>query len=331
VLIIFPGMPCTGLGSLARDGAGERGNVLALSPRAYDRRYSYRRKSHAIPLRSNDPGEASHVAVPEVTPPLTTFARQVAAHRDIRNGWSKAQLANRLGFDPSYVSQIENGRKPPTLGFAEKCDEVFDLPGTFVALYEDLQREVFPTWFAPIVPVERESVKISGWEPSAVPGLLQSDRYARALIRARRPQDDEETTERTVQARLDRQGVLTRPKPPMCWWVISEGVLRQVAGGPEVMGGQLDQLIKAAEAPGTVIQVLPFSAHDHAGTDGLLHLYERPGLPDVAYTECIGGGRMIQDPQEISDLTTMMGMLRAAALSRTDSVALMRTIRRDLG
>jgi Domain of unknown function (DUF5753) len=97
------------------------------------------------------------------------------------------------------------------------------------------------------------------------------------------------------------------------------------------MGDQLDRLIKAAEAPGAIIQVLPFSAHDHAGTDGLLHLYERPGQPVVAYTECIGGARLIEDPQEVSDLTTVMGMLRAAALSRTDSVALMRAIRRDLG
>jgi transcriptional regulator with XRE-family HTH domain len=260
---------------------------------------------------------------------LTTFARQVTAYREKR-GWAKAALAAHLNFDPSYVSQIESGKKPPTLGFAEKCDQIFDLPGTFVALYEDLQREVFPTWYAPIAGVERESVKITGYEPSFITGLLQTPEYARTLIRARRPQDDEETTERTVQARIDRQGILAHPKPPLCWWVLAETVIRQVVGGPEVMGPQLDKLIKATEAPGTVIQIFPFSAPDYAGTDGLLHLYERPGVPMVAYTECVGGGRLIEDQQEVSDLATTIGALKASALSPRDSLALMRAIRRDL-
>ena len=96
------------------------------------------------------------------------------------------------------------------------------------------------------------------------------------------------------------------------------------------MGNQLDRLIKTGEAPGTVIQVLPYSAHDHAGVEGLLYLYERTGQPTVAYSECFGGARLIHDSAEVSDLTTVMGMLRAAALSPRDSVALMRQIRRDL-
>jgi transcriptional regulator with XRE-family HTH domain len=260
----------------------------------------------------------------------TRFGAELKAQR-LAKGWTQVELGKKLGYSGSFVSDVERGDRGASEDFANRCDEVFGAPGTFLRLWEDLQREAFPTWFAPIVPIERESAKIAGWEPSAVPGLLQTDRYARALIRARRPQDDEETVERTVQARMDRQSTLTRPKPPMCWWVLSEGVLRQVVGGPDVMGDLLDRLIKAAEAPGAVMQVLPFSAHDHAGTDGLLHLYERPGKPVVAYTECIGGARLIEDPQEVSDLTTVMGMLRAAALSRTDSVVLMRAIRRDLG
>jgi transcriptional regulator with XRE-family HTH domain len=258
------------------------------------------------------------------------FGAELRAQRTAR-GWTQVQLGKKLGYSDSLVSDIENANRTASEDFAKLCDEVFSLPGTFLRHWEDLEREAFPTWFAPIVPIERESAKIAGWEPSAVPGLLQTNHYARALVRARRPQDDEETVERTVQARMDRQSTLSRPKPPMCWWVLSEGVLRQVVGGPEVMGDQIDRLIKAAEAPGTVIQVLPFSAHDHAGTDGLLHLYERPGQSTVAYTECIGGARLIEDQEEVSDLTTVMGMLRAAALSRTDSVALMRAIRRDLG
>jgi transcriptional regulator with XRE-family HTH domain len=259
------------------------------------------------------------------------FGAELKAHRT-RHGWTQVELGERLGYSGSYLSDVERGDCGVTDDFARRCDgrEVFDLPGTFLRLYEDLQREAFPTWFAPIVPIQREAAKISGWEPSAVPGLLQTEQYARSLIRARRPQDGEEAVEGTVRARMERQGILSRPKPPMLWHVIHEGVARQVIGGPEVMGPQLDKLIKAAETPGIILQVLPFSAPDHAGTDGLLYLYERPALPVVAYTECIGGGRLIEDQQEVSDLTTVMGMLRAAALPPRDSAALMRTIRRDL-
>jgi transcriptional regulator with XRE-family HTH domain len=259
------------------------------------------------------------------------FGAELRAHRT-RRGWTQAQLGEKLGYSGSYISDVERGDCGVTDDFAKLCDgkEVFDLPGTFLRLYEDLQRESFPTWFAPIVPIEREATKITGYEPSFIPGLLQTPDYARTLVKARRPQDDEETVSGTVQARIDRQGILARPKPPLCWWLMAETVIRQLVGGPEVMGAQLDRLLKAVEAPGLVIQVFPFSAPDYAGTDGPLHLYERPDVPMVAYTECVGGARLIQDQQEVSDLATVIGALKASALSPRESVALMRTIRRDL-
>jgi transcriptional regulator with XRE-family HTH domain len=260
------------------------------------------------------------------------FGAELRAHR-ARQGWTQAQLGDKLGYSGSYISDVERGDCGVTDDFARRCDssEVFDLPGTFLRLYEDLQRESFPTWFAPIVPIEREAGKITGYESISVPGLLQTPEYARTLIRARRPQDDEQTVESTVQARIDRQGILARPKPPLCWWVLAETVIRQLVGGTEVMGPQLDRMIKAAEAPGVVIQIFPFSAHDYTGTESLLHLYERPDVPMVAYTECVGGGRLIQDQAEVSDLATVIGALKASALPPRDSLSLMRDIRRELG
>jgi len=259
------------------------------------------------------------------------FGAELRAHRT-RRGWTQVELGAKIGYSGSYVSDVERGDKGATDDFAKRCDseDAFDLPGTFLRLWEDLQRESFPTWFAPVVPIEREAAKITGWELGAVPGLLQTEDYARALIRARKPHDDEEAVERILQGRMDRQGILVRPKPPQLTYVIHEGALQHVIGGREVMGNQLDRLVKTGEAPGPVIQVLPYSAHDHAGVEGLLYFYERTGQPAVAYSECFGGARLIRDPAEVSDLITVMGMLRAAALSPRDSVALMRQIRRDL-
>jgi len=257
------------------------------------------------------------------------FGAELKAHRTARE-WTQVELGKKLGYSGSFISDVERGDRGSSEDMAKSCDETFGTPGTFLRLWDDLQREIFPTWFAAVVPIEREATKINGWELGAVPGLLQTEQYARALIRARKPHDDEEAVDSMLRARVDRQGLLSRPKSPKLWYVLSEGVIRQAIGGAEVMGDQLDKLIKAADTPGYVIQVLPFSAQAHAGIDGHLYLYERLGQPVVAYTECFGGGRLVEDSQEISDLTTVMGMLRAAALSPWDSAALMRTIRRDL-
>jgi hypothetical protein len=116
----------------------------------------------------------------------------------------------------------------------------------------------------------------------------------------------------------------------MLWCVIHEGVLRHVVGDQEIMGDQVDKLIKSAEVPGVVLQVLPYSAHDHAGVEGPVVIYERPGAAPVAYTECFGGGRLIEVQDEVADLIMVVGMLKAAALSPRDSVSLMRDIRRQL-
>lgn len=259
----------------------------------------------------------------------TRFGAELRAQRTARK-WTQVQLGDELGYSGSFVSDIERGDRSPSEDFASRCDATFKLPGTFLRLWTDLQREAFPTWFAPVVPIEREAIKIEGWDLGAVPGLLQTEAYTRALVRARRPADAEESVERTVQARIERQGILTKSKPPILFYVVSEAVLRQCIGGTDVMSAQVDKLIKIAEGPGVVIQVLPFSAQENAGVDGLLYLYERPPEPLTAYTECLGGARLITDAREVSEFVTVMEMLRASALSPWDSVALMRTIRRDL-
>jgi transcriptional regulator with XRE-family HTH domain len=256
------------------------------------------------------------------------FGTELRAHRTARE-WTQVQLGKEIGYSGSFVSDVERGDRGVVREFANACDETFRTPGTFLRLWEDAQKSLFPVWFAPVIPIEREAEKINGWELGSVPGLLQTESYARALAKARKPQDDEEAIERIVRARMDRQDILSRARPPMLWYVIAEGVLRQCIGGADVMAAQLDRLVKAAESPGIVFQVLPFSAQANAGIDGLLYLYERAGQPVVAYCETYGGARVINDATEVSDLATVMEMLRAAALPPWDSAALLRQIRRD--
>ena len=161
-------------------------------------------------------------------------------------------------------------------------------------------------------------------------GLLQTERYARSVIQAGRPQANDATIERTVTARTERQSILSRESPPLLWYVLHEAVLRHVIGDLETTYEQLDRLINAADLPGIVLQVLPFTAHDHAGVEGPITIYEGSSSPSVGYTECHRGGRIVEDSDEMVDLFTVMGTLRAAALSPRDSLVLMKQIRSEL-
>src|SRR5262249_32749260 len=153
-------------------------------------------------------------------------------------GLTQADLAAQIGYSASLVSDIERGGRMPTIDFAQRCDKTFETPGSFTRWCEVSRRGAFPSWFAPIVPHEREAVRIHGWALGAIPGLLQTDAYARSLIRARFPSDNDEAIERKVDARMERQEILARPNPPLLHYVIDEGVLRRTVGSPQIMAAQ---------------------------------------------------------------------------------------------
>jgi hypothetical protein len=268
------------------------------------------------------------MAVAEPTP-LATFAAEVRAHRN-RLGWSQVVLGEKIGYSGSFVSDVERCERQPAIDFAEACDREFGLPGTFVRLHELIRRNAYPAWFSPVVPLEHKAVRIHGWEPFVVPGLLQTEDYARELIRVSRPQDSEAKVEELVAARMDRQAILSSDEPPMLWYLLDEGILHRVVGTAEIMDAQLVQLISAASAAGVVIQILSFTAGDQPGADGPLSVYEFADSPTVCYTECYRGGRLVEDTTEVADMITTVSMVRAAALSPRASLELMRRIRRDL-
>jgi hypothetical protein len=127
---------------------------------------------------------------------------------------------------------------------------------------------------------------------------------------------------------MERQDLLTADRP-MLWYTVHEGVIRHQVGGQAVMAEQLDKLLGLISSWRIVLQVLPFAARDHAGVEGPVTVYEFADAPSVAYTECYGGGRIVEDRQEVGDLVTVVSLIRSSALSPADSVKLIREIRRD--
>ena len=147
---------------------------------------------------------------------------------------------------------------------------------------------------------------------------------------AGKPRDSSATIDRAVGARLERQVILARENPPMLWHVLHEGVLRHVVGSPATMRAQLDKLAELARDPSMVIHVLPFTAGDHPETDGPILVYDFEASPSVAYTECNGGGRIVESADEVGDLMMIVYMIRAAALPPRESVGLILKIRSEI-
>jgi transcriptional regulator with XRE-family HTH domain len=260
---------------------------------------------------------------------IAVFAAELRAQRT-RLGWTQVTLGDKTGYSGSFISDIERAERTPSLDLARACDREMGLPGTFERLHELTRRAAYPSWFYPVIPLETTADRITEWELRVVPGLLQTEDYARAVIRADKPRDSEESVAGAVTARLDRQDLLTRDQPPMLWYILDEAILRRLVGGPSVMDAQLARLADLASRPGVVIQVLPFSARIHAGSNGPIMIFEFADAPTTCYTECYGGGRIVEARDEVARLMTVINMVRASALPPEESAELMQQIRSEI-
>ena len=258
------------------------------------------------------------------------FAEELRAQRQSR-GWTQVVLAKKLGYSGSFVSDVERCRRLPSLDFARSCDREMDLPGTFVRFHEAISAESFEPWFAPVLPFEAAAWKIHDWDMRCLDGLLQTEDYVRAIIRACNPDDPDDVIERSVTARLERQKIFSREHPTSGWFITTEAVLRSVFGSRKIMRDQLDKLIELAERPGIVIQVLPLDAMNCPCADGPMTIFEMPDGTQVGYVEGSDVGRIIEAPNEVAKLRARFDLLRVAALPPAESVNLIKEIRDEYG
>lgn len=247
-----------------------------------------------------------------------------------RSGWSQAELADKLLCSDSLVSGVETMNKTPTLDFAKRADQAFDLPGTFVVLHELVSREAWPSYFAPVIDFETRAARIHEWELRVIPGMLQTEGYARSVISAGKPRLGPDGLDRLVTSRIERQRILTRDEPPMYWAVLHEGTLRHLVGGRAVMAGQLGKIIDIGRLPDAVIQVLPFSASDHPGADGPISVFDFADDASVGYTECKGGGMIVESAAQVAELMTTVNLIRAVSLPPRESMNLIMQIRSEI-
>ncbi|GII96869.1 transcriptional regulator [Sinosporangium siamense] len=242
---------------------------------------------------------------------LAFFGAELRKHR-LRAGLSQEQLAERIAFSPSLVGFIERAQRTPSEDFVIRCDEALGLSGVLHRLWPLISRASSPPWFREWLEVEEKAHTLRTWQPLVVPGLLQTEDYARAVIRGE-PGLPEEQVERAVTARLERQKILSRTNPPMLWVVLDEGVLHRPIGGRAVMRRALEHLDEVAGAPRVAIQVVPLAIGATTGIAGGFVIAQLPESTDVVYLESAGQPQVSDRSADVEAVHARYDAIRAEA------------------
>jgi transcriptional regulator with XRE-family HTH domain len=267
------------------------------------------------------------------------LARELREYRE-NAGLKMEAVADQLGWDRSKISRLETFRVKPKVADVEELLGLYGVTSpehdALIKLARDIRHRGWWTAFGDVfdgtyVGLEDEAYTIRSWRSQLVPGLLQTEDYARAVITAARPDSAEEIHKR-VRARMARRPLLSRPgDPPLFRAVLDEAVLRRQIGGPEVMRAQLSELWAASRRPNITIQVLPFSAGAHAGVDGswVILGFEDDRDPDVVYIESPAGDVYPESTEQITRLTLAWQHLTEAAMSTEDSALFIADLTRE--
>ncbi|MFH8568490.1 helix-turn-helix domain-containing protein [Streptomyces sp. NPDC017993] len=192
--------------------------------------------------------------------------------------------------------------------------------------------DVLPTWFETHIGLEEAASVIRTYEVQFVPGLLQTEDYARAVTKLGHPRASAEEIERRVALRVQRQALLTIPDAPRVWAVIDEASLRRPLGGPEVMEGQLRHLMAMAELPNVTLQIAPFSLGGLAAAGGPITIlrFLEPDLPDIVYLEQLTSALYLDKRDDVDHYLAVMDRLSAQAESPRESMAMLeRLLKQD--
>ncbi|MGW5848302.1 helix-turn-helix domain-containing protein [Streptomyces sp. NPDC055254] len=233
-------------------------------------------------------------------------------------GLKQAQLGDVIYCTGSLIGQVETTKRVPTRDFSERLDAALGTDGTFSRLVGLVLRSVLPTWFQAYAEMEARAAFISTFQAQVVYGLLQTEAYARALLSV----EYQDGIDGIVAARMDRQRILTREIPPVLLVVLDEALLHRNVGGQKVMREQLAHLLSFVDRPWVQLQVMPFSAGEHAGMTGSFTLLRFDDDPDLFYTESYDSGHMTANSKVIRERSVGYARLQAAALSPRESAHL---------
>jgi transcriptional regulator with XRE-family HTH domain len=286
------------------------------------------------------PGEN---AVPTRPGPTVQRRRLGIELRRLREQAGKTidEVARVLECSDSKVSRIENGQVSASprdvrdmLKFYgvedERREELVEFART--ARKKGWWEAYGDTLAVPLVGLEVAAHRILAYEAMVVYGLLQTEDYARAQIRAHAPEISEERVQRRVEFRMARQNLLMQEMPPTLEVILEECALRRPVGGRRVMRTQLKRLAEVAALPGVTLQVLPLGVGEHAAMTGAFTVYRfaEPSDPDVVLLEHAASDLYVENPDQIERYSSAFDRLRAAAMNPHQSASFLEALAEEM-
>lgn len=276
-------------------------------------------------------GQPSTVRLRRLAGTLRALRQEAALTRD--------DAAEKTGLNPVTLWRIETAKVRPhrrnllalldlygvtdeqhRTTLIELCNEAHQLD--WLQQYEaDLSQR-----YLAYIGFESEAYSVRNFEPTFVPGLLQTEAYARALIGGVSPFTGEGDVEHRIRVRMQRQTVLHKEVPLQLWTILDEAVLHRLIGGEEVMRAQLAALIEATRLPHVTVQVIPFSSGAHPGMPGSFALMSFPEATDsdLVYTDSMASDSILEREREVRRFSLLFQHLQACALNLADSAALIK-------
>ena len=261
-------------------------------------------------------------------------------------GLGREEAARVLRVAAATVRRMETAEVALKIPYLQMLLDTYGVPreeaAAFVRLAEEANQpgwwqwfhDVLPDWFSLYVSLEGAARIIRSYEPHFVPGLLQTEAYARAVLEAGTiGQTEPHAIERHVSLRMERQRLLERENPPHLWVIMDETVFRRpVSVSPDVLRDQLDRLLEYAGRDGITLQIAEFAAGPHPGTYAPFTLFRfaEPELPDMVFTEYLTGALYLDARQEVAAHLEVLDHMTARAASARRTREILREYRARL-
>ncbi|RII20845.1 Helix-turn-helix protein [Streptomyces sp. YIM 130001] len=225
----------------------------------------------------------------------TSYGEELRRRREAA-GPTQGELSVRAVISRTHIAHLEAGRRRPALDDARRLDHILDTGGVLENFLPTRGEGAVAEHFAEALRLEERATAIRVYGPNLVPGILQTEAYAREVLASGFPPKTVEERDKLVGTRLQRARILGDFKSPVVWTLLAEAVLRRHVGGPAVMCEQLRHIAQLGESSRIRVHVLPFTVGPHALLEGVVSLMWFDDLPPVAHVEGLKTGRVLEVP-----------------------------------
>jgi transcriptional regulator with XRE-family HTH domain len=249
--------------------------------------------------------------------PHHRFSYEMRRHR-LLAGWTQERLAKRVQMSPSKIGNVETTYRHADEHLAKALDEIFGLDGHFLSLWQDTRPQA-PEHYRDFADAEQKADEVHSWNPLLIPGLFQTEAYARRIFEGA-PAITPDEVEHRVRNRMRRQSLLSSQRGAMVLSLIDESILRRPMGDREMMREQLSHLLEIASHRRITVQVIPLAALSTTGLQGAFEIVIVRGSACMIYAESMPEGRISGDRTVITELLQCFNLIRASALPAHESI-----------